>query len=204
MTQSNDKTPHGSASVADRPTSEFRNALVSKLPNIRRFSFVLCRDLSLSDDLVQTTCVRALERWQQFTTGTRMDSWLFSIMHSIWCNDMRHRNNEFRTNRELAHGAPAIYGERHVDGESLAIGKIELTEVLSLMSDISVDQAAALTIVCIDGLSYREAASVLGIVQGTLESRIARGRIALARLMEEKANRVVDISDAAERTRGRS
>lgn len=107
-----------------------------------------------------------------------MDSWLFSIMHSIWKNQLRRKNTERRAALELSEG------HNSTDGERTALGKIVLSEVLSYMQELPSDQAAAITLVNLEGLSYREAAEVLGIPQGTLESRIARGRISLGRLLE--------------------
>jgi hypothetical protein len=38
---------------------------------------------------VQATCLRAIERADQFASGTRLDRWLFAILRSIWLNDIR-------------------------------------------------------------------------------------------------------------------
>ena len=165
-------------SGADRASTRFREDLVARLPNLRRFALTLCRSKTESDDLVQATCERALGRWQQFQPATRMESWLFAIMHSIWKNQLRSASNQRRAHGELAHAID------HTDGEREILGKIGLSEVLSALTEITIDQAAAITLVSLDGLSYAEAARVLGIPQGTLESRIARGRIALGRVLE--------------------
>ncbi|PMC12366.1 RNA polymerase subunit sigma-24, partial [Klebsiella aerogenes] len=36
---------------------------------------------------MQATCLRALEKSAQFTPGTRIDRWLFAILHSIWISE---------------------------------------------------------------------------------------------------------------------
>ena len=41
------------------------------------------------DDLVQATCLRAIERADQFVPGTQVDRWLFAILRSIWLNEIR-------------------------------------------------------------------------------------------------------------------
>lgn len=40
---------------------------------------------------MQATCLRALEKSAQFTPGTRIDRWLFAILHSIWISELRAR-----------------------------------------------------------------------------------------------------------------
>ena len=164
---------------SSQPTLAFRQALVDRLPNLRRFSLTLCRHADNADDLVQDTCVRALGRWQQFEPQTRMESWLFAIMHSIWKNQLRRASNQQR--------ALAKYSTlpTQADGEQVLFGKIALSEVLSLMNTLAADQMVAISLVSFHGLSYREAAQVLDIPQGTLESRIARGRIALGRSLDK-------------------
>ncbi len=161
-----------------RPTTKFREELVGALPRLRRFGLVLAGSEADADDLLQATCERALSRWTQFSDGSRIDSWLFSIMHSIWKNTVRKKTTRRRAHGELARGTS------FVDGDRVVSGKIAVTEVLSRLRQLDPDQAAALTLVALDGLSYREAADVLEIPQGTLESRIARGRIVLGRMLE--------------------
>ena len=159
---------------------KFNQDLVTRLPDLMRFAVSLCRDTSAARDLVQSTCERALSRSNQFEAGTRFESWLFSIMHSIWKNQLRRGGSEARYLEKAGHHAELIDGNRVVQG------KIFLSEVLSKMTQLPDGQAAALTLVCIEGLSYREAAEILEIPQGTLESRVARGRIALGRMLDSE------------------
>ena len=160
-------------------TAQFREDLIAMLSRLKRFALVLSRSHSDADDLLQATCERALVRHVQFKPGSRMDSWLFSIMHSIWKNEVRQRATHQRVHHTLS------LEDRYEDGVRTVTGKISLAEVLSLLNDIEPDQAAALSLVGLDGHSYREAAKVLDIPQGTLESRIARGRIALGRMLDD-------------------
>lgn len=180
MTQKPESEPEAKALEPSRPDDEFRAGLIDCLPALRRFSIVLCRAQPACDDLVQATCERALARWQQFHPDTRLQSWLFSIMHSIRKNKLRRNRNQRNAFDKLRYEHPYTDGEREV------LGKIELSEVLSALKDMSPDQAAAIALVSLDGLSYREAAEILDIPQGTLESRIARGRIALGKQLESK------------------
>ena len=52
---------------------------------------MLSRANDAADDLVQATCLRAIERADQFTPGTQLDRWLFTILRSIWLNEIRSR-----------------------------------------------------------------------------------------------------------------
>ena len=52
---------------------------------------MLSKARDAADDLVQATCLRAIERADQFVPGTRVDRWLFAILRSIWLNEIRSR-----------------------------------------------------------------------------------------------------------------
>jgi RNA polymerase sigma-70 factor (ECF subfamily) len=160
----------------------FRRELILAMPRLNRFARMLCRPPLEPDDLMQATCERALSRREQFVAGTRLDSWLFAIMHSLWKNNLRRLGVE-RTARASMADAPDS-----VDGERIAMGKIAVADVLTCLNALPPDQAAAITLVNLDGLSYAAAAAVLDIPIGTLESRIARGRIALGRLLAGEAS----------------
>jgi RNA polymerase sigma-70 factor (ECF subfamily) len=155
-----------------------RRDLIAAMPRLLRFARVICRPPLDPEDLLQMTCERALSRCDQFKPGTRFDSWTFAIMHSIWKNEVRRLGVEQAASAQF----PAGISE---DGEKRAIGTIFLADVLSAMKQLPLEQAAAMTLVNIDGLSYADAAAVLGVPQGTLESRIARGRVALGRVLDE-------------------
>jgi RNA polymerase sigma-70 factor, ECF subfamily len=52
-----------------------------------------------------------------------------------------------------------------------------------VMASLPEEQRSAVMLVCVNGLSYREAAIELDIPIGTLMSRLCRGRLELARRM---------------------
>ena len=73
-------------------TREVRQQLAAHLPRLWRYGLVLSRNRDIAEELVQSTCVRALERSGQYTPGTRIDRWLFAILHSIWISELRARH----------------------------------------------------------------------------------------------------------------
>ena len=65
---------------------DVRLGLESHLARLWRYAVVLSSSRDVADDLVQATCLRAIERADQFAPGTRLDHWLFAILRSIWLN----------------------------------------------------------------------------------------------------------------------
>ena len=62
-----------------------------ELPSLWRFALQLTRDNHDAEDLVQRTCVRAIEQSGQYKDTGKLKSWLFRIAHNIWRNELRSR-----------------------------------------------------------------------------------------------------------------
>ncbi|WP_338758802.1 RNA polymerase sigma factor [Massilia sp. METH4] len=145
------------------------------LPRMRRFARVLTFNREDADDLVQVAAERALQRQDQFTAGTRLDSWIFRIMKNAWVDEVRSRI------RRDDLFAPQEEGE-HVGDESAEAHQRRLA-IEKAMSMLSEDHRTVIALVLVDGLPYKEAAEVLEIPMGTLTSRLARAREALQGLL---------------------
>jgi RNA polymerase sigma factor (sigma-70 family) len=158
---------------------EFQSRLIDLLPRLRRFARAICGDASDADDLVQTAVERALQRQGQWRPGTRLDSWMFTIMKHAWIDETRMRG---RTARVLDSGADA---ERVADPASPSMEtRLEAAAAERALAGLPQDQRLAVALVLVDGLSYREAAEVLEIPMGTLTSRLVRGRMAILAQLE--------------------
>ena len=85
--------------VAAAERDELSTALPALLPRLWRFALRLAGDRHDAEDLVQRACIRALERRHQLQPGTATLSWMFSIVHSVWLNEVRAR--QIRNNAGL-------------------------------------------------------------------------------------------------------
>jgi RNA polymerase sigma-70 factor (ECF subfamily) len=75
--------------MSEASRREVRGGLEPALAHLWRYALVLSRAQDAAGDLVQATCLRAIERADQFVPGTRVDRWLFAILRSIWLNEIR-------------------------------------------------------------------------------------------------------------------
>lgn len=150
--------------------------LAGLLPRLWRYGLVLSGNRDTAEELVQATCVRALERSAQFSPGTRLDRWLISILHSIWLNEIRSR--KVRQGQGLVDADVALVfdGIREIETNILA------AQVLAEVQDLPEMQRETVYLVYVEGLSYREAADVLSVPIGTIMSRLAAARAKLAHL----------------------
>lgn len=62
------------------------------------------------------------------------------------------------------------------DGERAMEARLTLKRVRSAVEDLPEEQRLVLTLVSIDGRSYKEAAQILDVPVGTITSRLARAR----------------------------
>jgi RNA polymerase sigma-70 factor (ECF subfamily) len=144
------------------------------LPRLWRYGLVLSRQKHVADDLVQATCVRALERAGQFMVGTRLDRWLLTIMHSIWLNELR--------SQRVRQGQGFVDAEQELsfDGETLAQDQVLAAQVIRRVNALPEAQRETVFLAYVEGLSYKEIAEVLHIPVGTVMSRLAAARLKLA------------------------
>jgi RNA polymerase sigma-70 factor, ECF subfamily len=157
---------------------DIRLQVVTMLPRLRRFARSLAGDADRADDLVQGTCERALRGLDGWQAGTRLDSWLYRIMQNLWIDEIRRRNTR-RTEQPIEE-AFDLAGD---DGERVVEGRLTAQEVMRALGQLSEEQRAVVSLVCIEDLSYREAAVALNIPVGTVMSRLARSRLALGEML---------------------
>ncbi len=156
---------------------ELREALVALLPRLRRFARALARDAHDADDLVQIALERALTRGAQLRPDAPLSSWMFGIVRNAWLDELRARGRRARL------FAPAESAER--SGATSQGAPADLLAVQEALSRLPEEQRAAVALVLIEGLSYKEAAHVMEVPIGTLTSRLARGREALQAMLGE-------------------
>ncbi|MBA4253554.1 MAG: RNA polymerase sigma factor [Betaproteobacteria bacterium] len=156
-------------------SSDPRAELISLLPRLRRFAYGLTGDGHQADDLVQAGCLKAIERWSQYQSGTSLASWLFRILQTTWLDEYRTRQRQQTDSWD--EGFDELMGD---DGTSLLEARSEARAVRRLVAELPEDQRAVLMLVAVEGLSYKEAAEVLELPLGTVMSRLARARARLA------------------------
>jgi RNA polymerase sigma-70 factor (ECF subfamily) len=162
----------------ERVTDEFRSRMVLLIPRLRRFAVALTGDLDQADDLVQETCARALSRVAQWQEGTRLDSWMYRIAQNLWFDHMRAKKVR---GEHIALEVDEIPG---ADGRVVAESRLSLAAVSAAMAKLPQDQRVLVALVCIDGVSYQEAAQIAGVPIGTVMSRLARARRQLHACLE--------------------
>ena len=143
----------------------FRASVEAAIPALRRYARALTRDAETADDLVQDTLVRAL-RSEHLFHGGEVRSWLYTILTNLNRNRLR----------SLAR-RPALSPIDDNDAPDMAGPEAGGRDIQRALATLVEDQRAALMLVVLEGLSYREVAEVQGVPIGTVMSRLARARV---------------------------
>ncbi len=162
--------------MTDSDPNPVKAGLPELLSRLWRFAMVLSHNEEAAGDLVQATCLRALQKCDQFQTGTHLDRWTFSIMASLW-------KNELRAER-IRRGGGFVDAEEVLvtDGAEKIETNILLAEVLAEVQALPEAQRSTVLLVYVEGLTYAEAAETLEVPIGTVMSRLAAARLKLAAL----------------------
>ena len=152
-------------------------------PGLYRFARSLTRSADAADDLVQIACERALSSPQFLVTIEQPASWMRTVIRNLWIDQKR--SSRERLSAPLEDAEQVGTG----DTERALIARSTLARVREVMVALPEEQRSAIMLVCVNGLSYGEAAAELDIPVGTLMSRLCRGRLELARRMSAEVRR---------------
>lgn len=158
---------------------EFGAQLVALLPNLRRFALSLTRSRDSADDLVQVTCEKAIAAHASFEKGTRLDAWLFRIMRNSWIDMIRRNKTQGETIEIDEHPEVLV-----TDGVAIVDSTLMLKAVGGIIDSLPLEQREVLLLVCVEEMSYKQAAEVLDVPIGTVMSRLARARITISKALE--------------------
>ncbi|MES2143987.1 MAG: RNA polymerase sigma factor [Pseudomonadota bacterium] len=144
------------------------------LPRLRRFALSLTRNGADADDLVQEACMRAIAAGDSWDPGLGLDRWVFRILRNLWIGEVRKRQVR------LGAGHVAADETDELRQDTTAEDHLVRKQLLGRLADLPTGHAAVLLLVGVEGYSYKEAADLLDVAQGTVMSRLYRARQMLA------------------------
>jgi RNA polymerase sigma-70 factor, ECF subfamily len=191
---SEDRAPLGGSSASRDPAPNLASAresgpeapapsarqmtddVVKLMPALRGFARALTRNVDEADDLLQEALTRAIANLHQFTPGTNLKAWLFTILRNTHISLSKQRGRERKmmsstTSEDV--GAPAPQG-----------WSVETKALMSALDELPPEQRQVLVLIGALGFSYEECAEICGCKMGTIKSRLNRGRARLAAVME--------------------
>ena len=150
--------------------------IVAHLDGLFGFAFTLTRNVEEAEDLVQDTALRALKARNVPPNDTAYRVWLYRILRNKFIDQTRKSIPEPYD--------PQVLSEMQaVDAhaEERQITTLTVHQAFEILSD---EHRQILSLIDIAGMSYGEAAQVLGIPDGTVMSRVSRARAKMIEAIE--------------------
>lgn len=156
--------------------------LPSMLPRLWAFALRISGDQHDAEDLVQLACVRALERVHQLQPDSSPLSWMFSIVHTTWINELRSRNVRGRSRQEWNDSIIET-----VTDPAAQTPETDLMhqQIIAAVNNLPDGQREVMLLVAVERFSYKEAAEILEVPIGTIMSRLSRARQTIGMLFKD-------------------
>lgn len=155
---------------------DFRDQLVAIIPSLRAFARGLCGTRDMADDMVQDAMTRAWAARQSYAAGSNFRAWMFMILRN-------HYYTTLRKNARMVSWDPEVAERVLVAGPTQQDG-LNVQDVQKALQKLPAEQREVLLLIGANGVSYEEAADIMGCAIGTIKSRLARGRVALTALID--------------------
>ena len=150
----------------------FAQQMMALRPRLLTFATSLTRNRVIAEDVVQESIMRAWRAREQLQPGSNMDAWLCTIVRNQYYTHLRKRRHEVADTGDIDYSALVKPAEHEsIDG---------INEILHALSILPIHFRSALLAVGVMGLSTKDAAEFCGVEEGTIKSRMNRGRTVLA------------------------
>ena len=191
-------TSAGGAAVAVPLGSEravqFQRDVVPLREPLYRRAMSMCRNRADAEDLVQETMLKAYSRVHTLVPDSNHKAWLYRILTNTYITGYRRKqrqpvqySTEEMTDQDLAaHARHTSTG--HVSAEDEALAALPDTEIMAAMQALPEQFRAVVYYADVEGFRYREIAEIMGTPNGTVMSRLSRGRQHLRRLLVDGAS----------------
>jgi RNA polymerase sigma-70 factor, ECF subfamily len=162
----------------DPVSVRFRELVLPELGVLLRVGRRLTGDPADAEDLVQETVLRAYRALDRFD-GRHPRAWLLTIQRNAWRNMNRRLRPQLIYDPASLHELPARGADGRTGPEEAVVDDTMDAALVAALTGLPRNFRDTVVLVDVDGLSYREAARVLGVPVGTVMSRLhrARGRL---------------------------
>jgi RNA polymerase sigma-70 factor, ECF subfamily len=151
---------------------------------VYRLAYRLTGNAHDAEDLTQDVFVRVFKSLHNYTPGT-FEGWLYRITTNLFLDSAR-RKKKIRFDGFVDDAQERLPG-REPTPERAALDQMFDVDVCNALSSLAPEFRAAVVLCDIEGYSYEEVASTLGIKLGTVRSRIHRGRAMLRKALAHRA-----------------
>lgn len=161
--------------------ARFEAEALVQLDALYGFALRLSRVRDEAEDLVSDTVLRAFERWEQYQPGTNIRAWMFTILYHVFVSRKRRIGAREVPESDGSHAWSIQNAVGEADPERRFYDSFLDEAIVRAIDDLPEEYRAVVVLSDIDELRYAEIARILDIPEGTVKSRLFRGRRLLQR-----------------------
>jgi len=170
-----------SIDVEVTPRAHFEQEALVHLDALYSFALKLARARDEAEDLVSDTVLRAFERWEQYRLGTNIRAWLFTILYHLFVSRKRRIDAREVPESDSESGRSTRDAVGEADPEGTFYDSFLDDEIVRAIDALPDEYRTTVVLSDLQELRYAEIAEILGIPEGTVKSRLFRGRRLLQR-----------------------
>ena len=136
-----------------------------------------------AEDLVQTAFMRVWQGAVCWEPNAKFSTWLYRVLHNLCMDQFRARSKA--ANQPLDDELAGTLVDEAPGSEERLWGKQRDARVRAALAELPASQRAAVVLRYYEELSQAQAAALLGVSEGALESLLSRGRATLRKSLRE-------------------
>ena len=177
--------------------SEFESMAMPFMDQLYSHALRLTKNSSDAEDLVQETYLKGYRAFSSFEEGTNLRAWLFRILTNSFINNYRKKQRSFE--EEALDDVEDMYLHRRLgstqipslgmSAEDMLFERLTEEEIKDAVEGLPTQYREVVLLADVQGFSYKEIADILDIPDGTVMSRLHRGRAKLQKDLLEFASK---------------
>ena len=177
--------------------AEFESMAMPFMDQLYSHALRLTKNSSDAEDLVQETYLKGYRAFSSFKEGTNLRAWLFRILTNSFINNYRKKQRGFEEedfdeiddmylHRRLGSIQNSTLG---MSAEDMVFERLTEDEIKDAVENLPTQYREVVLLADVQGFSYKEIAEILEIPNGTVMSRLHRGRAKLQKVLLDFASK---------------
>lgn len=165
----------------------FEEMVARETDSLYRAALTLARNRDDAEDLVQDTLIKAWRSFDSYREDGNARGWLITILYNAYRDRYRKQKRQpattpLQVDDSYHSQIPVETGEPSAEGPEDEVLRQEISErILRAIRDLPPEFREPLLLVDLEGFTYGEAAEIMGVLKGTIMSRLHRARKRLGR-----------------------
>ena len=165
----------------------FETLVETHIPRLRRFARSFAKSDADADDLAQEALIKVYRSLRGYRFESSFSTWLYRVTKNCFMDAQRSAGTRERTSAAAAEGAGSGQAAQSLATapDVLLLRAEERARLWTAIAGISTEFRTVLVLCDVEGFGVGEVAAIEKLPEGTVKSRLHRGRSQLARLLQE-------------------